>query len=156
MNSTLLLNTGGAGLPGDMKAFKLSWFSNVDTSELNQSSGLAQAVGGLTSVVGKVLLPHLGDSQVVPLVILADGVPPPHVQLHVVLVPDNVSSWLSMDNADHYHLVTSTSLNYRMDSMDMWGIENMELDLVLGRLAHTVSSFTEVQARSCSCDGVKS
>ena len=76
--------------------------------------------------------------------------------LHAVLVPDNVSSWLSMDNADHRHLVACTSLNHRVDSMDMRGIENMELDLVLGRLAHTVAGFTEVQARSCSCDGVES
>ena len=47
-----------------------------------------------------------------------------------------------MDNADHDYLVASTSLNHRLDGMDMWSIEN--IDMICSWLAHSIASLAVV------------
>ena len=46
----------------------------------------------------------------------------------------------------------STSLNNRVDSMDMWSIENMELDMICGWLANSIPGLAKVKTRSCLGD----
>ena len=104
---------------------------NWVASQLNHLLLLAQTVDGLTSVVGKVLLPHIGNGQGVLLVVTGQDVAPLHVQLHAVLEPDHLWGRLSMNYAGHHLLLTNTSLHPLLDWVDVGQIQHMKVDLKL-------------------------
>ena len=54
-----------------------------------------------------------------------------------------------MDNADHDSFVPCTSLHNRVDSMDMWSIQHMKLDMICGRLTNSIPGLTDIKPRSC-------
>ena len=78
-------------------AVDLRW--NWVASKLDHFFLLSKTIDGLTCVVGKVLLPHIGDGQGVLLVVIGQDVAPLHVQLHAVLEPNHLRCRLCMNQA---------------------------------------------------------
>ena len=123
--------------------------------QLYRRPALAETVGGLTAVVGEVLLPNLGDGQSVPSSLLTRHIASLEVQPHVVLVPDHLGRGLGVDEAEEGGVVAGPALYQVMDRVNVRSVQHVEVDLVSGGLPHTVPGPAEVEAAGRPGDGVE-
>ena len=123
--------------------------------QLDRRPALAETVGGLTGVVGEVLLPNLGDGQSVPSSLLTRHVASLEVQPHVVLVPDHLRRGLGVDKAEEGGLVARPALHQVVDRVNVRSVEHVEVDLVSGGLPDTIGGPAEIETAGRPCDGVE-
>ena len=116
------------------------------TPELDHGPGLAQAVGRLAAVVGKVLLAHAGHCQGVSpgVPVVGDEVSPPAqvsaqvslssllspgVQRHVVLEPDHLRPRLSVDCTGELRPLARPALHQALDRPHVGRVQHVQPDL---------------------------